>query len=100
MTYHLPPEELKQAAEKYAIQWKTQASSEGLQNIATDFTSGCDHTMQNLTPTLDKALEALESVETRINKLLIVCWPFERRQLEEELAKITEAINELKKMKG
>jgi len=43
--------EIEQAAKEYAIQFKTYASSEGLENIANDFKAGWEACQQSTPPT-------------------------------------------------
>lgn len=48
-------EQLKEAAEKYAQQFKTQVSSEGLENIASDFLAGAQHILNLPQPKMSEA---------------------------------------------
>lgn len=66
-------EEITAAAEKYATKFETQASSEGLENIALDFTAGAEWMKEQLSTPIDGWISVKDRLpEVSILKRILV----------------------------
>ena len=55
------PKEWQKRAESYSNQWKTQSSSEGLENIADDFLSGASEMQEAILKVIEDYQKIYES---------------------------------------